>query len=74
MANGGGEWSYVKVAQRLHVQHYSLQSNRQTEEGDDHPHRDAQFRHINACVKAALAAGGPVISVDTKRTSQLTGS
>ena len=59
--------SYVKVAQLLHAQHYSLQSNRKTEEGDDHPHRDAQFRHINASVKAALAAGGPVISVDTKK-------
>jgi hypothetical protein len=59
--------SYVKVAQLLHAQHYSLQSNRKTEEGDDHPDRDAQFRHINACVKASLAAGGPVISVDTKK-------
>jgi hypothetical protein len=58
---------YVKVAQLLHAQHYSLQSNRKTEEGDDHPDRDAQFRHINALVKRTLAAGGPVISVDTKK-------
>jgi hypothetical protein len=28
--------------------------------------RDAQFRHINAVVRRALAAGLPVISVDTK--------
>ena len=59
--------SHAKVAQLLHEQNYSLQSNRKTEEGADHPDRDAQFRHINACVKKALAAGQPVISVDTKK-------
>ena len=59
--------SYVKVAQILHDQNYSLQSNRKTEEGEDHPDRDAQFRHINKCVKTSLAAGLPVISVDTKK-------
>jgi hypothetical protein len=59
--------SYVKVAQLLHAQNYSLQSNRKTEEGADHPDRDAQFRHINHCVKKTLAAGLPVISVDTKK-------
>jgi hypothetical protein len=46
---------------------YSLQSNRKTEEGDEHPHRDAQFRHINRQVQAALRQGQPVISVDTKK-------
>ena len=59
--------SYVRVGQLLHEQNYSLQSNRKLEEGEDHPDRDAQFRHINACVKRALAAGEPVISVDTKK-------
>ena len=59
--------SYVKVTQLLHEQNYSLQSNRKTEEGEDHPDRDAQFRYINAQVKKALAAGTPVISVDTKK-------
>jgi hypothetical protein len=59
--------SYVRVAQLLHEQNYSLQSNRKLEEGEDHPDRDAQFRHISACVKRALAAGRPVISVDTKK-------
>jgi hypothetical protein len=59
--------SYVKVAQLLHAQHYSLQGTRKTEEGADHPDRDAQFRHINATVEQALAAGIPVISVDTKK-------
>jgi len=59
--------SHVKVAQILHSLNYSLQSNRKTEEGGDHPDRDAQFRHINAKVKKCLAQGIPVISVDTKK-------
>ena len=59
--------SHVKVAQLLHEQAYSLQGTRKTEEGSDHPDRDAQFRHINAVVKRALKARTPVISVDTKK-------
>ena len=63
--------SHVKVAQLLNGQGYSLQSNRKTEEGEDHPDRDAQFRHINTQVKRALAKGTPVISVDTKKKELL---
>jgi hypothetical protein len=63
--------SHEKVAQLLRDQNFSLQSNRKTEEGADHPDRDAQFRHINAQVKRALAAGMPVISVDTKKKELL---
>src|SRR6266545_1054454 len=59
--------SHAKVAQLLHDLDYSLQSNRKTEEGDDHPDRDAQFRHIAAAVKRCLAHKQPVISVDTKK-------
>ena len=59
--------SHMKVAQILHDLDYSLQSNRKTEEGADHPDRDAQFRHINATVKQCLRQGIPVISVDTKK-------
>jgi hypothetical protein len=59
--------SHMKVAQILHDLNYSLQSNRKTEEGKDHPDRDAQFRHINAEVKKCLKQGMPVISVDTKK-------
>jgi hypothetical protein len=65
--------SHTKVAQILHELNYSLQSNRKTEEGTDHPDRDAQFRHINAAVKKHLAQGMPVISVDTKK-KELIGS
>ena len=59
--------SHMKVAQLLHGLNFSLQSNRKTEEGADHPDRDAQFRHINTVVKKSLKRGLPVISVDTKK-------
>ena len=55
------------VANLLRDLQYSCQSNRKTREGSNHPDRDAQFAHINATVKAALAAGEPAISVDTKK-------
>ena len=59
--------SHEKVAQLLRQMDYSLQGNRKTEEGKDHPDRDAQFCHINDEVRRSLAAGNPVISVDTKK-------
>ena len=59
--------SHTKVTQLLRESGYSLQGNRKTEEGDDHPDRDAQLRHISRVVKGALRAGEPVISVDTKK-------
>ena len=59
--------SHTKVAQILHDLNYSLQSNRKTEEGADHPDRDAQFRHINTAVSKSMEQGLPVISVDTKK-------
>lgn len=46
---------------------YSCQANRKTREGSAHPDRDGQFAHINATVRAAIAAGEPAISVDTKK-------
>src|SRR4051794_26660832 len=55
------------VARLLRLLGYSLQANVKTREGASHPDRDAQFAHINAVVRAALAAGEPVISVDTKK-------
>ena len=59
--------SHTKVAQLLHGMNYSLQGNRKTQEGDDHPDRDAQFRHINYRVKSQMKQAQPVISVDTKK-------
>jgi Rhodopirellula transposase DDE domain len=55
------------VGELLHKLDYRLQANRKTREGSSHPDRDAQFRYINDRVKAALVAGEPVISVDTKK-------
>ncbi len=46
---------------------FSLQSARKTLEGKQHPDRDAQFRHINDTVSAAIVAGQPAISIDTKK-------
>jgi hypothetical protein len=63
--------SHEKVAQLLRQMDYSLQGNRKTEEGDDHPDRDAQFLYINDQVRRALAAKRPVISVDTKKKELL---
>ena len=50
---------------------YSLQGNRKTREGNEHPDRNAQFEHINARVKARKRRGEPAISVDTKKKEQL---
>lgn len=63
----GHRVSHTLVAGLLREQGYSLQSNRKTKEGGDHPDRDAQFQHINDRVSAQIAAGGPAISVDTKK-------
>jgi hypothetical protein len=58
---------FTTVAKLLGLLGYSLQANAKTREGASHPDRDAQFEHINTAVRAALAAGEPVISVDTKK-------
>ena len=50
---------------------YSLQANRKTREGKDHPDRDQQFRYINRRVKSQLNTGQPSISVDTKKKEVL---
>jgi hypothetical protein len=61
------------VARLLKDHDYSLQGNAKTIEGKQHPDRDAQFRYLNDQVTAFLAAGLPVISVDTKK-KELIGS
>jgi transposase len=55
------------VLRLLKARGYSLQANKKTREGAQHPDRDAQFEHINRTVAEALAAGEPVISVDAKK-------
>ncbi len=63
----GHEVSYRTVARLLHSLGFSLQANRKTKEGSQHPDRDAQFRHINDRVAAAIAEDRPAISIDTKK-------
>jgi hypothetical protein len=55
------------VARCLRDMEYSLQLNRKTKEGPQHPNRDAQFRYINRQEATFRASGNPVISVDTKK-------
>lgn len=55
------------VGRLLKASGYSLQGNRKTKEGADHPDRNAQFEHINAAVLEFQGRGQPVISVDTKK-------
>ena len=59
--------SHVVVGRLLKSEGYSLQANAKVIEGNQSPDRNAQFEHINTRVGAALAAGQPVISVDTKK-------
>jgi Rhodopirellula transposase DDE domain len=59
--------SHVTVAALLHDLEYSLQANRKTREGKQHPDRDAQFEHINRQVRAFQRQGQPVVSVDAKK-------
>jgi hypothetical protein len=67
LTRSGHPISHETVAQLLRALDYSLQGTRKTEEGRQHPDRDAQFRFINEEVRKALAARRPVISVDTKK-------
>lgn len=39
--------------------------------GGDSPHRDAQFRHLAHLIQEFLAAGNPVLSIDTKKKEYL---
>jgi hypothetical protein len=56
-----------KVGQLLKAQRYSLQGNKKTLEGAQHPDRNAQFEHIANKAKAFQQRGQPVVSVDTKK-------
>jgi hypothetical protein len=58
---------YRTVAWLLHEAGYSLQANRKTREGNQHPDRNAQFEYINAEAVRFQKRRQPVISVDTKK-------
>src|ERR1700693_1871653 len=67
LSQQGHPVSASTVGRLLKAAGYSLQSNRKTKEGADHPDRNAQFEHINTLVRAFQERGQPVISVDTKK-------
>jgi transposase len=67
LQNQGYAVSERSINRLLHALGYSLQSNRKTLEGSDHPDRDAQFQYINRRVKAFQRQRQPVVSVDTKK-------
>jgi hypothetical protein len=67
LLESGHDLSHQTVGRLLVELGYSLQANRKTEEGKDHPDRNAQFEHINAQVCSSQRRGQPVVSVDTKK-------
>lgn len=67
LSSEGFSISRQTVANILHEMEFSLQGNRKTKEGEDHPDRDKQFRFISRLTKRFLAQKNPAISVDTKK-------
>ena len=67
LSRGGRPVSYRIVAEILHDLGYSLQANRKTTEGRNHPDRNAQFEHIDRRIRSQRSRGEPTISVDTKK-------
>jgi hypothetical protein len=63
----GHRVSHTTVAEVLHALNYSLQATRKTQEGSQHPDRDAQFTYLNQQTRAFQQRGQPVISVDCKQ-------
>lgn len=63
----GHHVSTCPVQRILHEEEYSLQGNRKTKEGSDHPDRNGQFEHVAASIQEFQTTGQPVISVDTKK-------
>jgi transposase len=59
--------SHQQVMRMLKAEGYSLQGNKKTIEGKQHPDRNAQFEYISEQVKDAAKRKQPVISVDTKK-------
>ena len=71
LVHQGFEVSPSTVGRLLKAQGYSLQSNRKTREGQQHPDRNAQFEHINRRILARHRRGEPALSVDTKKKEPL---
>ena len=59
--------SATTVGRLLRHLGYRMHALEKAREGAAHPDRNAQFEHIGATATAFMAAGQPVISVDTKK-------
>ena len=67
LAHAGHQASAPTVSRLLKTHDYALRVNaKKKEAGAQHPERDAQFRYIESRKQAFMAAGEPIISVDTK--------
>lgn len=71
LVSKGYQISQRKVCDLLAELGYSWQANRKTEEGRNHPDKNAQFEYINEKVKEFQALGKPAISVDTKKKEKI---
>ena len=67
LSGSGHPVSDRTVAHLLKEADYSLQANRKTQEGNAHPDRNEQFKHIHTQVQDFQKEGQPVVSVDTKK-------
>ena len=67
LAEKGFKACHVTVGRLLRELDFTLQSNKKSHEGGSSPHRDEQFRFINATAAHFLSLGLPVISVDAKK-------
>ena len=68
----GYDVKYRKIGYLLKDMGYSLQVNQKMNQvGNQHPDRDAQFRHINDTAAQYLNNGYPVISIDCKKKENI---
>ncbi|MDD4192663.1 MAG: ISAzo13 family transposase [Mangrovibacterium sp.] len=67
LQNKGYKVSQRTMCDLLADMGYSLQSNRKSKEGGEHPDRNGQFEYIYQKVKFFQQQNLPVISVDTKK-------
>lgn len=67
IAQAGHPVSHTTIARLLHAQHYTLKANEKRLSGPTHPDRSRQFEYIDQMKAVFLAAGQPVISVDSKK-------
>ena len=71
MVKKGYKISQRTVYNLLVFLEYSLQSNKKTKEGANHPDRDKQFKYINNQVKMFQKCNSPTLSVDTKKKENI---